>query len=500
MKRVLFNLILILSLVVPISSAHAEEVLISCPGGGSYTIIMPGGVATNGKSCTGNLTIDNRVKIIGKEAFSFSKIDSVQLTNFVVAIDANGFSYTNFKSISLGDSLENVGFEAFRFAKFENVSLPNSLKTIGECAFCDTFFTSIVLPNSLISIGRNAFARDDSRIPLKSIEIPDSVVDIGWYAFSRVGLEKLKIGKSVVEILPGAFQENKLTQIEIPSNVRWIGGYVFKNNPIEIANFSEGLIGIDFEAFAGTKIVSLVLPDSAVKIREKAFANMKNLKSVKIGNFLGIRQSDGTYTVGDIFEGSYSIEQVTYCGELKGFIVTPVCDVSKKSVDNAAADSSQGIQTTPNPKFCTREGVTVVISSQKYICVDTGSTIKFLPAAEAEKLIFDKKQMVEIFTKSGNLMGRLKSAFALANSNQLRIIIQKAIRDLDAFELFYKINEKNPFDFVGADTQLKIYDSQVTAIFKLISKQETSIICIKGKLTKKVTAVKPVCPSGYKKK
>jgi hypothetical protein len=30
--------------------------------------------------------------------------------------------------------------------------------------------------------------------------------------------------------------------------------------------------------------------------------------------------------------------------------------------------------------------------------------------------------------------------------------------------------------------------------------QKTTITCVKGKLTKKVTAVKPVCPAGYKKK
>ena len=30
--------------------------------------------------------------------------------------------------------------------------------------------------------------------------------------------------------------------------------------------------------------------------------------------------------------------------------------------------------------------------------------------------------------------------------------------------------------------------------------KKTTITCIKGKLTKKVTAVKPVCPAGYKQK
>jgi hypothetical protein len=30
--------------------------------------------------------------------------------------------------------------------------------------------------------------------------------------------------------------------------------------------------------------------------------------------------------------------------------------------------------------------------------------------------------------------------------------------------------------------------------------KKTTITCVKGKLTKKVTAVKPVCPKGYKTK
>jgi hypothetical protein len=32
------------------------------------------------------------------------------------------------------------------------------------------------------------------------------------------------------------------------------------------------------------------------------------------------------------------------------------------------------------------------------------------------------------------------------------------------------------------------------------AKKKTTITCVNGKLTKKVTAVKPVCPKGYKKK
>jgi hypothetical protein len=41
---------------------------------------------------------------------------------------------------------------------------------------------------------------------------------------------------------------------------------------------------------------------------------------------------------------------------------------------------------------------------------------------------------------------------------------------------------------------------QAEAIEERILKKRTTITCVKGKLTKKVTALKPKCPSGYKVK
>jgi hypothetical protein len=42
--------------------------------------------------------------------------------------------------------------------------------------------------------------------------------------------------------------------------------------------------------------------------------------------------------------------------------------------------------------------------------------------------------------------------------------------------------------------------AEKVAAAKLASMKKTTITCVKGKLTKKVTAVKPTCPAGYKKK
>jgi hypothetical protein len=41
---------------------------------------------------------------------------------------------------------------------------------------------------------------------------------------------------------------------------------------------------------------------------------------------------------------------------------------------------------------------------------------------------------------------------------------------------------------------------QAEVIEERMLKKRTTITCVKGKLTKKVTAVKPKCPTGYKVK
>jgi hypothetical protein len=51
-----------------------------------------------------------------------------------------------------------------------------------------------------------------------------------------------------------------------------------------------------------------------------------------------------------------------------------------------------------------------------------------------------------------------------------------------------------------AAAELKANEEKIAAAAKVAGTKKKTITCIKGKLTKKVTAVKPVCPNGYKKK
>lgn len=426
--------------------AKAEEVQIACPGGGSYVLVLPAGVVINGKTCTGSLVVDNRAKVIGKDAFSFSKVTSVQLPNSVITIEASAFSYNSFSSISLGNSVESLGFEAFRMAKFNSISLPNSLKIIGECAFCDTYFSTIKLPDSLVSIGRNAFTRDDNPTPLTSIEIPDSVREIGVYAFANAKLETVKIGKSLKEIPFGAFRWNRLKSVTIPPNITFIGASSFRDNPLESLSLSDGITGIDSEAFLGTKLVNLNIPDSVRGIGGKAFANISTLKTVTLSENIEQFRSDNVLWIGDVFEGSYAISEINYCGKMIGFLIQPICTGAKKAAIEAKAKAEAEANAT------------------------------YQSVLSQYQALMERIRLLKIkYPKETSLIG--------LEAKMMNLPIIKGS------------------DLTSAIGNIKSVNSKLDASEKVWAKtQKTTISCVKGKLIKKVTALNPKCPVGYKKR
>ncbi len=72
----------------------------------------------------------------------------------------------------------------------------------------------------------------------------------------------------------------------------------------------------------------------------------------------------------------------------------------------------------------------------------------------------------------------------------------KAKQEADA-KAAAELKAKQEADAKAAADQLA---AEKLAASKAASLKKTTITCVKGKLTKKVTAVKPMCPIGYKKK
>ena len=110
--------------------------------------------------------------------------------------------------------------------------------------------------------------------------------------------------------------------------------------------------------------------------------------------------------------------------------------------------------------------------------------------AMAEKAAADLKAKIEADKAAADLKAAADKAAA-----ELKAVAEKAAADLKAAA------DKAAAEKVLADAKASaakiLADTKAKAAAAL---KKTTITCVKGKLTKKVTAVKPVCPKGYTKK
>ena len=146
--------------------------------------------------------------------------------------------------------------EAFRWSKFigcrslKSLVIPDSVTNIGDYAFwgCSDL-ADIVIPDGVTSIGDYAFEGCES---LRSVVIPDGVTSIGDYVFSGCrSLTDIVIPNSVTSIRDGAFFCcSDLADIVIP----------------------DGITSIGDRAFMGcSSLSSLVIPGGVTSIGESVF-------------------------------------------------------------------------------------------------------------------------------------------------------------------------------------------------------------------------------------
>ena len=154
---------------------------------------------------------------------------------------------------------------------------------------------------------------------------------------------------------------------------------------------------------------------------------------------------------------------------------------------------------TPAPALCSREGVTINLASQRYICIDVDGVLNFLPQIEGERLLLIKKEKIKILNKTSELIYLLKSASKKNLSNEIKVTVQDSISEISQYESKYRDSKIIQFDYISADNEVQILEKKVASVMTIIASQKVTISCKKGKLVKKITAVNPKCPTGYKK-
>ena len=174
-------------------------------------------------------------------------------------------------------SVTSIRSAAFRESAITSIEIPNSVKDIGVHAFEDcSSLTSVDLPKGLTSINNSTFLLCSA---LTSIVIPEGVTKIGEDAFCACSsLTSITIPKSVTEIEDDAFSDCfSLKAVHITDLAAWcnITFWFGESNPLWYAKHL---------FLNGEEIKDLVIPESVTEISEYAFVRCLGLTSVTISD------------------------------------------------------------------------------------------------------------------------------------------------------------------------------------------------------------------------
>lgn len=258
--------------------------------------------------------IPDSVETIGTYAFFGCKnMASVSLSEnekFAVIDERVFYECTGLKSIFIPNNVTEIRTDAFLGCiKLKSVTLSQNLKTMWWGAFygCDSL-TDITIPKSLESIEEgnhcSVFAECDN---LKNIYFEEGITRIiPSLMYNAIGIERIVIPDTVTEIGGYAFADcENLKEVIIPESVTEIGYNAFYAcTSIEDISLPSSITEIGEEAFAACSgLTEVVLPDSVTELGQGAFARCTNLKSIELSaNLVSMK--------GKVFYRCTSLEEI----------------------------------------------------------------------------------------------------------------------------------------------------------------------------------------------
>ena len=310
----------------------------------------------------------------------------------------------------------------------------------------------LVIDSSVKRIGRYAFA--GSRIT--SVNFPNSVTHIGERAFFGSNLDgPLVLGDSIVAIDKEAFASSKISSVVIPNSVRTIGSSVFYSTPLASVTFGKSVTDIGEYAFSTTKLTSVTIPDSVINIGKYAFDGSP-IELLNLGSSVA--------TIGAWAFKTTNLSSVTF------------------------------------PKSVVDVGYQAFYLSKLERVVISSTSINI--SAYALQPYFLRLPTISLPDDAVNLKSFLNGLRDNLNLNSTTTIEYCGPATREQLGTPAKIicppERKVLIDAAKAVNELKAKQEAETKAAVAIKK--TTITCIKGNLTKKVTAVKPKCPAGYKQK
>lgn len=210
--------------------------------------------------------IPENTTTIGDMAFSQCALTDVTIPKNVTYIGQDAFASNSLQSIVVNDgnlnysSVDGVLYDKtatlliqYPCGRAGGIVIPNGVTDIGNNAFYQcTLLNSVIIPDGLTSIGTSAFSRCTS---LTNITLPSSVTFIGDFAFYSSGLNGITMS-GVTSIGGYAFFLTNLIEVDIPDSVLSIGSYAFFQCPsLSSISIGSGVTSIGDSAFSSCPLL-----------------------------------------------------------------------------------------------------------------------------------------------------------------------------------------------------------------------------------------------------
>ena len=334
----------------------------------------------------GVLTVSGTGRIDNNLYKNNTDITELVIKNGITSVgDYSFYECTSLTRVILPDTLTEIGSHAFaKCTALTEIDLNEGLSTIEDRGFEDCtalkrVFIPISVEDGLVSYTYNPssnkawgifnncrelttveFAEGTTRIHsglfggsgLKEITFPESVTEIGMYAFANCeSLEEINFSDSMKRIEERAFSNcTSVKKLDFPENINYIGAHSFDSDgaltevsiplnwqnvdiyyeynsgdhnawgifngcsSLKTMNFAEGTTYIHGGMFAGSGLTEIDLPDTVATVGDYAFSNCRSLNSFITGSSL---QSIGENTLANCtsLKDLEFLDQLTSIGE-----------------------------------------------------------------------------------------------------------------------------------------------------------------------------------------
>ena len=186
--------------------------------------------------------------------------------------------------VNLPDGLTTIGNYAFyHCSSLKEITLPDTLIDIGFSAFSESGLEQVTIPSSVRRIRENAFRWTPLADPNGSNWQDNGFYLDDWLIEGRAAKLTVKPGTHWIADRPFSYCETYLEEVVLPDSLKEIPSDCFCTcKKVTSITIPSSVTAISDDAFACSGVISVTIPDSVLSIGNQAFDGCSNLCEMTI--------------------------------------------------------------------------------------------------------------------------------------------------------------------------------------------------------------------------